>query len=177
MTAFLVSHPHVASVSAGIAAAFDRTGRLSRYVTGVAFNESDWTGSVGAALAGWQPVLRNRIVSGVRARAVQALTPVEIGARLVSRILQAGGVELKSYNALFVAHDAAVAAMSWPPETTGVYAYEDAALRTFRRAARLNLERVLDIASLHYTTMESVWREEVRRWPGATAGPIPEEPA
>jgi glycosyltransferase involved in cell wall biosynthesis len=36
---------------------------------------------------------------------------------------------------------------------------------------------VLDLASLHYRTMESVWQEELRRWPDASDGPAPGEPA
>lgn len=176
MKAVLVSHPHVAAVSVEVAAAFERAGRLATFATGVAFNDHDWTGRVGRSLAQRRPVLRNRIVEGIPAGHLRSLPLIELGARAVARAAKALQRPIAPYDALFAAHDAAVAASPWPRALDGLYVYEDAALLTFRRAARRGLPRVLDVASLHHRTVESTWREEVNRWPGAPDGPIHVEP-
>jgi glycosyltransferase involved in cell wall biosynthesis len=177
LSGVLVSHPHVAAVSAGVAASLARAGRLSLFVAGVAFNGSDWTGRIGEALAERRPVLRNRIVRQVPSAQLRALPLVELGARGAARVLRAAGAPISSYDALYLAHDAAVAFMPWPGGTTAVYAYEDGAYLTFRRAARKEMARILDVASLHYRTMESIWRQEIIRWPDAvTTGPRREPP-
>lgn len=176
MTAVLVSHPHATPVSVSVAAALARAGRLSAYFTGVAFDEGDWTGRVGAALATRRPVLRNRLLSGLPPGRLHALAAVELGARAAHRLARAAGLPLGEHDALHVAHDAAVAALPWPDDVGALYVYEDAALRTFRRGARRELPRVLDVASLHHRTVEAIWSEEGRRWPGATEGPVHVEP-
>jgi alpha-maltose-1-phosphate synthase len=176
LSAVLLSHPHVVPVSAGVAGALGRAGRLSLFATGVAFNDADWTGTLGTALARLRPVLRNRILSDVPAGKLRSGPVVELGARAASRVLAPIFPSLNSYNALFAAHDAAVALMSWPRETTAIYAYEDGALRTFRRGARLGLERIWDLPLPHYATIEELWREERRRWPRAVEGPPHREP-
>jgi glycosyltransferase involved in cell wall biosynthesis len=59
-----------------------------------------------------------------------------------------------------------------------IYAYEDAALRTFRRAQRRGLSRVWDLPLPHYATLERMWNAELTRWPGAHGGATaPIEPA
>ena len=176
-TSVLVSHPHATPVSVEVAGALARVGRLSQYVTGVAFSPADWTGRIGIPLVRWRPALHNRLLSGLPGGRLRSLALVEIGSRGIAKAMQAAGIPLASYDALHVAHDAAVAAMPWPRETGALYVYEDAALLTFRRAARAGLPRVLDIASLHPLTVESIWREEALRWPGASRGPIHVEPA
>jgi glycosyltransferase involved in cell wall biosynthesis len=146
------------------------------FATGVAFNDADWTGRVGAALANHRPVLRNRIVADIGARRLRALALVELGARAAARLLQPIVPSLTPYNTLFAAHDAAVAAMPWPAETSAIYAYEDGALWTFKRAARTGLERIWDLPLPHYATIEAIWRDERARWPRAVEGPAHQEP-
>jgi glycosyltransferase involved in cell wall biosynthesis len=77
---------------------------------------------------------------------------------------------------LFTAHDARVASMSWPRETSAIYAYEDGALWTFRRAVRRDMARIWDLPLPHYATIEEIWRQERARWPDAVEGPPHIEP-
>jgi glycosyltransferase involved in cell wall biosynthesis len=167
LSAVLLSHPHVVPVSAGVAGALGRAGRLSCFATGVSFNDATLGRAVGDRLAAWRPVIRNRIVSDVPPGKLRAHPLVELGARGAARVLEPLFPSLNTYNTLFAAHDAAVAADRWPRETTAIYAYEDGALWTFRRAARKGLERVWDLPLPHYATIEKVWADERARWPGA----------
>jgi glycosyltransferase involved in cell wall biosynthesis len=176
LTAVLVSHPHATPVSVAVAKNLARAGRLSAFFTGVAFADGGWTGRIGAALASYRPVLRNRFVSELPARRLHSLPAVELGARAAFSVAQAVGLPLANYDALHVAHDAAVAALPWPHDAGALYVYEDAALRTFRRGAKAGMPRILDVASLHHRTVESIWSEEAHRWPDATDGPIHVEP-
>jgi glycosyltransferase involved in cell wall biosynthesis len=176
VSAILVSHPHNTPVSVEVAAALARRDRLSCYATGVAFSDAGWTGTVAAALARWRPVTVNRVVREIPRRRLLTLPLVELGARAAASALAACGVELKSYDAIFLAHDAAVAALPWPRDTDAVYAYEDGALRTFRRAAREDLQRVWDLPTRHHLETVELWREEVRRWPDAVGGAPHREP-
>jgi starch synthase len=143
----------------------------------VAYAPGTRAGSVGEALADRWPVLRNRALLDLPAERLRALSWVEMGARLAARAAGALGGGLRTYDALFVAHDAAVSLLPWPAGTTAVYAYEDAALRTFGKAKRLGLERIWDLPLPHYRTIESLWRTEAQRWPDALAGAAPIEPA
>ena len=176
MTAILVSHPHVAAVSAGTAQALARAGRLAGFVTGGAFREESWTGRVASALATRRPVIRNRVIAEIPRGRLYSLPAVELGARLSARVLGRVGVSVETYQAIFVGHDAAVALLPWPRETTAVYAYEDAALWTFRRARRRGLGAIWDLPLPHYLTIERILRDESQRWPGAAMGPPHSEP-
>jgi hypothetical protein len=162
----LVSHPHAAAVSVGVAQSLARAGELALYATGVAFVASTWTGKVAARLAANRPTLHNRILAGLEPRQLRTLPSVELGARaLVAALAGFGAAPINRYDALFVAHDAAVARLSWPAGTRAIYAYEDGALRSFRRAAREGLARVWDLPSPDYRSIERLWAEEARRWP------------
>ena len=59
------------------------------------------------------------------------------------------------YDLIFGGHDLAVSLADWPGETAAIYAYEDGALLTFRKAARLGLQRVWDLPLPHYQTIAS----------------------
>jgi glycosyltransferase involved in cell wall biosynthesis len=176
MAAVLVSHPHVASFSAGVARGLARAGQLAQFTTGVAFPGNGWRGRAGAALAARWPVLHNRALPELSSDRVRSLPLIELGARAAARGCASLGVALSAYDALFVAHDAVVACLPWPRQTTAVYAYEDAAWRTFARAQRLGLRRIWDLPLPHHRTIESLWRAETERWPEAVAGPPPREP-
>lgn len=176
MNAVLVSHPHVAAFAAGVAGGLARAGKLSRFVTGVAFRDVSWSGRSVAAMAARRPVFGNRLLTDLGPGQLRSLPIVEIGARLTAKILGRVGLGTKSYDAIFVAHDAAVSLVPWPPETTAVYAYEDGALWTFRRADRLALGRIWDLPLPHYLTIERILNDERRRWPGAAVGPTQDEP-
>lgn len=176
MTRVLVSHPHAAAVAQGFAAALQEHDQLAAFFTGVAVAEGNWSARLAERGAARWPVLRNRVISGVPPRRLRSLAPVEIGARALGAGLTRAGVAAKAYDAILMAHDLAVSASPWPAETTAVYAYEDAALWTFRRAQRKGLRRVWDLPLPHYQTIEDMFRDEARRWPTAVAGPPPREP-
>jgi glycosyltransferase involved in cell wall biosynthesis len=176
VTAVLVSHPHVAAVSAGLAACLEAEGKLAAYFTGVSFATDGWSGHIAAALARRRAVVRNRIVAGIPARRLRAGVGAEIGARVVARLASGAGPRFSLYNALFTTHDRAVSWARWPRHTTTVYAYEDASLWTFQRAARAGLERIWDLPLPHYLTIEETLTAEFHRWPGAVIGPPHKEP-
>jgi alpha-maltose-1-phosphate synthase len=177
VSAVLVSHPHVAAFAAGVAEGLARRGKLAGFVTGVAFRETTWSGRLATILAKSRPVLSNRVLAEIPAGDLRSLPAVELGARLLSQPLSRMGLGIKPYDAIFTAHDAAVALMSWPRETSAVYAYEDGALRTFRRARRQGLERIWDLPLPHYLTIEEILRRESTTWMTATIGPPHSEPS
>lgn len=170
MSAVLVSHPHAAAVSCGFAACLAREGKLAAFVTGVAVSAETELGHLAGKLAARRPVVANRIIAGVPPARLISLAPVEMLARGFARALNAVSSGRKSYDSLFVAHDAAVACIPWPAEASTVYAYEDGALMTFRRARHRGLKRVWDLPALHYLTVEDIQRDETRRWPDALLG-------
>ncbi len=176
MTAILVSHPHVAAFSVGVSQGLARAGELSGFVTGVAFRDVSWSGRMAAALGARRPVANNRVLTDIPAGRLHSLATVEFGARLVAKAAGRVGLRIKPHDAIFAAHDAAVAVLPWPRETTAVYAYEDAALWTFRRARRRGFGRIWDLPLPHYLTIERILHDEFRRWPGAALGPPHSEP-
>ncbi len=176
MGAVLLSHPHAAAVSCGFAASLARAGELAAFVTGVAVREQTCSGAVARRLAVHRPVLQNRILSDLPVGTLRALPLVELGARAAALGLSRVGLPIKQYDALFVLHDAVVSRLSWPRATTLVYAYEDGALLTFRRAARSGIARVWDLPLPHYRAIEELWRVEAQRWPGAIDFPPHSEP-
>jgi len=167
MTRILVSHPHAVTNANETAAALDGAGLLAGYVVGVGAAP----GTVSAALLRWcarfRPQLENRIVAGVGKERLVSLAAVEAATRLGSPGLRRVGFGPSTYDALFVGHDAAVAALPWPRQASGVYAYEDGAYLSFRRAARRGLSRIWDLPIPHYRTLERMWRSEAVQWPGA----------
>ena len=171
MTAILVSHPHVAAVAVGLAESLEIEGKLSAFMTGFASDGEGWTGRAVRALGARRPVLRNRVLTGVPAPRLRSLPAVELGARLAARAAVGLRARFKPYDALFTGHDLAVSLLSWPPETTGIYAYEDGALRTFERAQRKGLDRIWDLPLPHYQTIEETLKAEFHAWPGAAIGP------
>jgi alpha-maltose-1-phosphate synthase len=174
-TAILVSHPHGAEFAVGVARALARTGKLAGLVSGVAFRDESLLGRLAARFATKRPVLANRILKEIPPGRLISLAPVELAARFVGPRLRGLSIPATSYDAIFTAHDAVVARIPWPAQTTGVYAYEDGALFTFRRAARRGLDRVWDLPLPHYLTIEEVLKAESRRWPDAgTAVPFGE---
>jgi glycosyltransferase involved in cell wall biosynthesis len=177
VSAILVSHPHAAAFACGLATGLARADQLALFVTGVAAREGSLAAGALEALARRRPVLRNRMLPRALGRRLVALPAVEMGARAGAWALRKAGVRTKPYDALFVLHDAAVAGLPWPRGTTMVYAYEDGALWTFRRAARAGIARAWDLPLPHHLTIEEMWREETRRWPGAMDPPPAYEPA
>jgi glycosyltransferase involved in cell wall biosynthesis len=112
------------------------------------------------------PVLRNRLVPGLEPRQLRSAALVEILARTFAR----GSLRrVRTYDAVFWAHDRAVAAMPWPPDVAVAYAYEDAALATFGRARKRDILRIWDLPAPHHCSRERVWRDEPARWPGAAS--------
>lgn len=170
MTQVLVSHPHAAAVANATAVAFERHGRLGVYATGIIAGQTTMLGRVLHALSPLGPVWRNRVLD-IHPDSLRSLFPIEAGARLIALLAEAVGLENPSlYDAIFVTHDAAVARMAWGRDIGAVYAYEDAALRTFQHAAARAIARAWDLPIPHYRTVERMWREELSRWPGAATG-------
>lgn len=172
----LVSHPHAAAFSVGVARAFGRQQRLARFVTGLAFGQAALSGPVGSLFANRWPELQNRVLADLPAGRLSSLGALELGTRAAAFAFERGGLPIKLYDALFVAHDATVRLLPWPRETSAVYAYEDAALWTFGRARRESLNRIWDLPLPHYEAIETLWRAEGQRWPDAVNGPLHEEP-
>lgn len=175
MSPVLVSHPHVAAFASGLAEFLAERDELALYVTGVAFSASSWSGRSAAAFVKTRPVVRNRILD-LPPAFLRSLPAVELGARFTAEALRRLRFRVKPYDAMFVAHDAAVSLMPWPERTTAVYAYEDGALRTFQRAEKRALARIWDLPLPHYATIEELHLEEARRWPDAQVGQVHREP-
>jgi alpha-maltose-1-phosphate synthase len=177
MASVLVSHPHAAPFATGAAAGFARAGRLSGYFTGIAAAPGGSAARVMRVLSGMLPVAHNRLLHGLSPRDLLSLAPLELSARVLARLAVAAGFAGPSaYDAMFLAHDAAVSVLPWPRRTDIVYAYEDAALLTFERAGRKGVERVWHLPIPHYATLEKMWIEESDRWPGAMGERPPIEP-
>jgi glycosyltransferase involved in cell wall biosynthesis len=176
MSGAIVSHPHVAAFSAGVAAAMARAGRLTAYFTGMAFAEGSVSSRLAATLAARYPVARNRIVADVPPPLLRSLQVVELGSRAAAKLQQRLGGRTKAYDIMFPAHDRAVSLMPWPKGTKAVYAYEDAALWTFRRARRNGLECFWDLPLPHYLAIEETMLAEAQRWPTAVLGRPHREP-
>jgi glycosyltransferase involved in cell wall biosynthesis len=173
VTAVLVSHPHVAAFASGLAESLAADGKLSAFVTGVAFREDSWGGRTAKRLARRRPILRNRILPAPSSGYLQSQFVVELGARLTARVL---APRISLYDALFTSHDLATSLARWPRGTTTIYAYEDGALRTFQRAARRGFDRIWDLPLPHYRAIEEILSAEFRRWPDAAVGPPHREP-
>jgi starch synthase len=173
LTQVLVSHPHAAAVANATAVALERHGKLGVYATGIIAGQTTTLGRILHALSPLGPVWRNRVLD-IHPDSLRSLFPIEAGARLIALIAESVGLENPSlYDAIFVTHDAAVARLSWASDIGAVYAYEDAALRTFQHAAARAMARIWDLPIPHYRTVERMWREELSRWPRAqTAGVI-----
>jgi glycosyltransferase involved in cell wall biosynthesis len=176
-TAAIVSHPHAAAFAVGVASGLARQGRLAAFFTGITAREESWAGKLAGRLAQRRPVMKNRILPGLPPGTLRALPLVEIAARSAAQAAKKLDLPLNRYDSLFALHDAAVSRLPWPRETGMVYAYEDGALLTFRRAQKKGLERVWDLPLPHYVAIEELWREEARRWPGAIAFAPHSEPA
>jgi glycosyltransferase involved in cell wall biosynthesis len=178
MKSVLLSHPHAKPDAQGVAAALSAAGRLGAFFTGVAAEPSSCFGRGLSRCRGIFPQLENRLVRGVDRSRLHSLSAVELAARALGKITRRLGRRWPSaYDCVYLAHDAAVSAASWPREIDGVYAYEDGALRTFRRALRKELPRVYDLPTPHYATVERMWHAEWKRWPEAAEARPPCEPA
>jgi starch synthase len=175
LSSVIVSHPHLAAFSSGLATSLARQHRLAAYFTGVAAAEGTAAAAALAAIARVAPVARNRIVEDLPAPLLRSLPAVELGARLVAELCGRVGLPVSGYNAIFSAHDRVVASLPWPT-ADAVYAYEDAALLTFRRARRRGLRAIWDLPLPHYRTIEELFRAEAARWPRALTGALPTEP-
>jgi glycosyltransferase involved in cell wall biosynthesis len=173
LTSFLVSHPHAAAVANATAVALERHGKLGLYTTGIIAGQATTLGRILHFLSPLGPVWRNRVLD-IHGDSLRSLFPIEAGARLIALAAESLGFDTPSlYDAIFVAHDAAVARLPWSNDITAVYAYEDAALRTFQHASARAIGRAWDLPIPHYQTVERMWQREHQRWPGAgTAGQV-----
>lgn len=177
MKSVLVSHPQAKPDAQGVAAALEAAGLLGAFFTGVAIRRGALAAGPVAALGRWLPRMQNRLISGVEGSRLHAMPAVELMARLGAKASQwlSPSALSQGYH-VSVVHDAVVASAAWPRGIDGVYAYEDIASRTFRRAAERGLARVYDLPTPHYAWVERVWRAEAARWPEALQGSAPVEP-
>ncbi|MEO5769885.1 MAG: glycosyltransferase family 4 protein [Polyangia bacterium] len=177
MSSVLVSHPHAAPFATGAAAGLARSGHLATYVTGIAAIPGRPAATLARGIGEMLPIARNRLVDGLSPKDLLSLGAIELSSRFLSKLAKAMGLAGPSpYDAMFVAHDAAVSLLPWPKRTDVVYAYEDAALLTFERAGRRGLERIWHLPIPHYATLERMWLQESDRWPGAMGERPPVEP-
>ena len=170
MNSCIVSHPHAAAVSSATAAAFAAAGRLSLYVTGVCAATGTAKAQAISLVAKRWPQLANRLVDGVTPQRLKALSSAELTGRLFAwgcRRVPVSSVREQEYDALFLLHDVATSLMPWPRHADSIYAYEDAAQYSFRRAAREGVRCIWDLPTPHWPSVEGMWREEAARWPGA----------
>jgi len=172
----LISHPHAAAFAVESARALARHGLLNSFVTGIGAARDSRKARLWSMLTRRVRTLQNRLLDGIGYHQLHALTGVELAARGLGQLLSTIGTrQAKPYDAMFVMHDWAVSLMPWENPDL-VYAYEDAALRTFRKAKGLGIVRVWDLPVPHHRTLEEMWREESRRWPGAMGAVPPVEP-
>jgi starch synthase len=174
----LVSHPHAAAFAVATATALESRGQLAALATGLAAVKGSRRASLLGKLASGRGALSNRILEGIRPEHLISMGTVEALARGAGWLTRhAGGRGPRSYDAIFWAHDRAVASMTWPSDVSTVYAYEDAALASFGTARRRGVRCVWDLPLPHWRTLDTMWREESRRWPGAMGDSPPIEPA
>jgi glycosyltransferase involved in cell wall biosynthesis len=177
MQSVLLSNALVKPDAQGMAMALAASGRLGAFMTGVAADRASVIGLGLSQISRISPRLANRLLSGVRPSRIHSLAGVELGARgfaAIARCARLPSPTVGDY--LYVAHDAAVSAVRWPSHIDGVYAYEDGALLTFRRARAKNMGRVWDLPTPHYATVERTWLDECARWPDTLASHPPVEP-
>jgi glycosyltransferase involved in cell wall biosynthesis len=175
VNAVVVSHPHAAAFAVGVAQGLARAGELGMFATGVAFAGGGQE-AIGRLLGRCWPVAQNRLLPEVPRERLRALAPVELAARALGAAARTAHLPVKTYDAMFVLHDAATGMLRWPPTTRAVYAYEDGALLTFRRARHEGLARIWDLPLPHYRAIAEILDGEARRWPGAAIGPVHREP-
>jgi glycosyltransferase involved in cell wall biosynthesis len=178
MQNILVSHPHATAFAQKLVAGLQAAGRLGAFFTGVAANPGSTLGRCLSAVGCLAPQVKNRLLPGADESRLYSFPAVEMGARSLARLGRALGASWSSEgDCMYVAHDAAVSVVPWPSDIDGIYAYEDGALKTFRRAMRRDLPRVWDLPLPHYAILEQMWIAESTRWPGAMGDVPPIEPA
>jgi len=165
MKNILVSHPHSSVFSQVVASGFHRAGVLSQYCTGVAGPEGSLRARVIDVVGEAKPAVKNRVLPDAKMHVVSHAA-LELAARGLGRLREAIGVGPTAYDAMFIGHDAAVAASLWD-NTEAVYAYEDGAELTFRRAEQRGIPRIWDLPLPHYAFLEDMMKREQERWPGA----------
>ena len=84
VSAVLVTHPHVAAFSVGVAQGLARAGDLAGFVTGVAFRDESWSGRLASAVATMRPVVKNRVLEDIPTGRLHGLPAVELGADLAA---------------------------------------------------------------------------------------------
>ena len=168
MKAVLLSHPFAKPDAQGVAAGLCAAGILGGFYTGIAAQPGSLAATGIEWISRWAPCAANRLVPGVDQSRIRSLAVLEVAVRMGAKLAHWTGLRrLNEGDVVGWVHDAAVALLPWPRDTDCVYAYEDAALRTFRRANRKDVARVYDLPTPHYLTVERVWRSEAVRWPGA----------
>ena len=171
----LVSHPNAALISQHVAAGLELQGRLAAYVTGWAVAERWMPQRLWQMAGALTARAGNRRVPQVSPRRVWPLLLPEAVARAGAACAARPAPRWQWYDAMFVSHDAMVSALPWP-DADAVVAYEDAARRTFARAANRGMARVYDLPSPYFRAPQAVLAEEMARWPGAQPADVVEEP-
>jgi len=160
-----LSHPHAAAVASGLAYGLASQQRLSGYFTGVSAARGSSAARALLALENRWPTLSNRIHAASLSAELHAMPAVELTARALGTTCRLWPGHVRTYDCLFVMHDYAVSVASWPRETATIYAYEDGARASFRRAARSGRTRIWDLPTPHHLYLASMWAQERRQWP------------
>jgi alpha-maltose-1-phosphate synthase len=124
--------------------------------------------SVAEFLTRMSPRVPNRLVTGVPPSRLLSAPLAEMIFRWGRRWTADRLTTTASwYDVMFTMHDAMVAAAPWSRSVTAVYAYEDAALATFRKAGTRGVRRLYDLPIIHYAMVEDIIRAEMERLPEA----------
>lgn len=161
----IVTHPHGTPVATGISRGLDGAGRLAAYFTGVGGVKGTIKGRVLEAASAKWPEATNRLHGPDLRDRLRPLTAIEATARTFGVFVPWFSEKVRSYDLIYGLHDLAVSWSRWPPKAAAIYAYEDGASATFRRAAESGLTRIWDLPTPHHLYLASMRAEEGRRWP------------
>lgn len=132
MKNILLSYPFAKPDAQGVASGLFAAEILSAFYTGVAAQPGSFAARCLTGVSRWAPRVANRLVPGVDQSRIRSLAVVEVLARMGAKIARRSGMQRPSEGDIVCwIHDAAVSMLRWPRDIGGVYAYEDAALRTF----------------------------------------------
>lgn len=172
----IVTHPHGTPVATGMSSGLEAAGRLAAYFTGVGGVKGTIQGRMlEAARAKW-PEATNRLHAPDLRDRLRSLSAVESTARTLGAVVPWFSAKVRSYDLIYGLHDLAVSWSRWPPKASAIYAYEDGASATFRRAASSGLARIWDLPTPHHLYLASMRADEGRRWPDLASASV-EEPA
>jgi len=168
----VVSHPHGNANSYHTALAFSETRWLDCFETGILDVEAS---SVARRLTpDIERRVRNRSFEGIPAAKKQSHRIFETLAR-AGRTVKPGGLtsQINWYDVLFCGHDFQLS-REIGDQTEAVYAYEDAAKRTFESAKRIGATSIYELPLGYYRAVAREINRGRELWPGLHRSPYSE---